>query len=406
MEIEKRKEEGHKRPSSKRLVWIFPLLLTAVLFIGTPPDGIRPAYSGVSEPVYEEPPSVPPALQSQITQVDYWIYEALFAEGVPERDVLFTLVEPREERGFEWEFTEMLIRVSEGPMALRLEDSLQRTVSALEPEVTHRREPRGSQETVWHLYSLGCYTHRIRIAVEEPAKGPETRLPPRIAVVIDDLGYDLEIARAFMQLDSALSLSVLPSARHAPVIAREARERGHDVLLHLPMEAKGHHRASLGPGGLMKGMKEDAIRETLKGHFLRIPGACGVNNHMGSKFTELEAEMSVVLEELKGRGLFYLDSRTTPRSVAERLATRMGVPVVARNVFLDNKLSSAGLRVQTDRLLGIARHARYAVGIAHPHRETLRSLKENLPRLKREARIVAVSELAAGNTAASSARTP
>jgi len=84
----------------------------------------------------------------------------------------------------------------------------------------------------------------------------------------------------------------------------------------------------------------------------------------------------------------------------------MGVPVVARNVFLDNKLSSAGLRVQTDRLLGIARHARYAVGIAHPHRETLRSLKENLPRLKREARIVAVSELAAENAAASSARTP
>jgi hypothetical protein len=273
-------------------------------------------------------------------------------------------------------------------------------------EVALRREQRTSQETVWHVFSLGCYTHRIRIAVEESPREPESRLPPRIAIVIDDLGYDPEMARAFMQLDIAVSLSVLPSAPHAPVLAREARERGHDVLLHLPMEAKGPHRASLGTGALMKGMREDAIRETLKGHFLRIPGVCGVNNHMGSKFTELEPEMSVVFEELKGRGLFYLDSRTTPRSVGERLGKRMGVPVVTRSVFLDNKLSSAALKAQTDRLLGIARHARHAVALAHPHRETLRSLKENLPRLKQEARIVAVSELAAGNTATPSARTP
>ena len=106
--------------------------------------------------------------------------------------------------------------------------------------------------------------------------------------------------------------------------------------------------------------------------------------------------MTVVFGELKGRGLFYLDSRTTPRSVAATLGKRMGVPVVTRSVFLDNQLSSAALRFQTDRLLGIARHANYAVGIGHPHRETLRSLKENLPRLKNEAQIVPVSELAAG----------
>ena len=106
--------------------------------------------------------------------------------------------------------------------------------------------------------------------------------------------------------------------------------------------------------------------------------------------------MSVVFSELKERSLFYLDSRTTPRSVAASLGKRMGVPVVTRSVFLDNQLSSVALRYQTDRLLGIARHAKYAVGIAHPHRETLRSLKENLPRLKNEVQVVPVSELVTG----------
>ena len=126
--------------------------------------------------------------------------------------------------------------------------SVQRAVSGLEPGVKHRKEQLAGRETVWHVFTLGCYTHRIRVAVEELPKGPETRLPPRIAIVIDDLGYDLEIARAFMQLETPVSLSVLPSAPHAPLIARETQERGYDVLLHLPMEAKRSHRVSMGSG--------------------------------------------------------------------------------------------------------------------------------------------------------------
>lgn len=396
MVTEKRKGRGHKGLTSKRRVWVFSSLLLGVLIAGALLCLVRPTNSSVSVPVYEEPSSASTDLHSEIAKVDKCVYESLFMEGVPERNVLFTAVEPREEQGLEWEFTEVLIRVSEGHVATRLEGIVERAVSDLEPGVKLRREQLAGRETVWHVFTLGCYTHRIRFAVEEPQKGPETKIPPRIAIVIDDLGYDLEIARAFMHLDIPMSLSVLPSAPHAPLIAREAQGRGYDVLLHLPMEAKGTHRVGLGPGGLTARMKEDTVREILKGHFTRIPGVRGVNNHMGSRYTELEEGMSVVFGELKERGLFFLDSRTTPRSVAASLGKRMGVPVVTRSVFLDNQLSSVALRYQTDRLLGIARHAKYAVGIAHPHRETLRSLKENLPRLKNEVQVVPVSELVTG----------
>jgi uncharacterized protein len=396
MVTEKRNGKGRKGPTPKRCLTAFTSLVILTVFSGALLYLARPTHSGASAPVYEESPSAPTDLSPEIAKVDRCIYESLFVEGVPERNVLFTTVEPREEQGLEWEFTEMLIRVPEASVAVRVEESIRRAVSALEPGVKHRKERLAGRETVWHVFTLGCYTHRIRVAVEERPEEPETRPPPRIAIVIDDLGYDLAIARAFMQLDIPVSLSVLPSAPHAPLIAQETQEKGYEVLLHLPMEAKRSHRVSMGPGGLTTRMNEDTVRETLRGHFSRIPGVRGVNNHMGSKYTEMEEGMAVVFSELKARGLFYLDSRTTPRSVATVLGKRMGVPVVTRSVFLDNQQSSAALRFQMDRLLGMARHANYAVGIGHPHRGTLRSLKENLPRLKSEAQFVPVSELAPG----------
>ena len=129
-------------------------------------------------------------------------------------------------------------------------------------------------------------------------------------------------------------------------------------------------------------------------HLRSIPGVRGVNNHMGSRFTELEDEMAVVMSELKRRHLFYLDSKTSGQSVALRLAKRMGVPATSRSVFLDNDLSPKSIKFQIERLLGIARNTGYAIGICHPHKETLRCLQDSLQRLKSNARIVPASDLA------------
>jgi hypothetical protein len=216
---------------------------------------------------------------------------------------------------------------------------------------------------------------------------------PRVAILIDDVGFDADLARSFLELKPPLTLSVLPTAPQAQAIAREAVARGVEVLLHLPMEPKEGNGEGPGAGALLAKMGEEEFVETLNGHLSRIPGIKGVNNHMGSLLTEREDKMALVFRELKKRNLFYVDSRTTPQTVASRVATEMKVPVASRSVFLDHELSQEAMKVQWDRLLALAREQGYALLIAHPHRETLVFLREHLRDLGSDARLVRVADI-------------
>jgi len=216
---------------------------------------------------------------------------------------------------------------------------------------------------------------------------------PKIAIIIDDVGFDVDLARSFLELKPPLTLSVLPTAPHAQGIAREAVARGTEVLLHLPMEPKESNGEGPGAGALLAKMGEEEFVETLNGHLSRIPGIKGVNNHMGSLLTEKEDKMVLLFREMKKRHLFFVDSRTTPQTVASRVAAELRVPVASRSVFLDHELSQEAMKVQWERLLALAREQGVAVGIAHPHRETLVFLREHLRALKSEARLVRVADI-------------
>jgi len=216
---------------------------------------------------------------------------------------------------------------------------------------------------------------------------------PKVAIIIDDVGFDVDLARSFLELKPPLTLSVLPTAPNAQAIAREAVARGAEVLLHLPMEPKESDGEDPGPGALLVKMREEEFVKTLNGHLSRIPGIKGVNNHMGSLLTEREDKMALLLRELKKRNLFYVDSRTTPQTVAYKVAVEMKVPVASRSVFLDHELSQEAMKAQWNRLLALAREQGYAVVIAHPHRETLVFLKEHLGELRSEARLVRVADI-------------
>jgi polysaccharide deacetylase 2 family uncharacterized protein YibQ len=392
MASQKRKAKGAKRQVPSRRSLVSVLLITVLLCVGGSVYLAR-SMNRVTRPVYEEAHPVPSDLNQEIARVDEAIYEALYQEGIPETDILFVEVKPRYENGREWEFTDIVVRVRDDGSLDRLEKVMSRAISSLEPKVRYVREVTTRGEVVCDVFALRHHSHRITLAGLKPETVTRPKDLPRIAIIIDDVGYDAETARSFIRLDIPLTLSILPKAPYAALIAKEAHESGRELILHLPMEPKGYPKLKPGPGAVLVRMPGETISGIIDDHLRRIPWVRGVNNHMGSRFTEREEGMAVVFAELRKRGLFYVDSRTTHRTVAPSLGRRMGVPVVERGVFLDNDLSSKAMRFQIERLLGMARHAGYGIGIGHPHRETLRCLRDSLERIRRDAQVVPVSEI-------------
>ena len=228
-----------------------------------------------------------------------------------------------------------------------------------------------------------------------PVSGPPPAAPARgafLALVIDDLGRSLGDVERLAALEVPISYAVLPYESRTGEVAAALERRGAEVLLHLPMQ--GQDGADPGPGALTLTMDDGSKRDAVRRALAAVPGASGVNNHMGSVLTADPPAMRLVLGELAGRGLFFLDSRTTASSVGYAAARELGVPAAERDVFLDGDLRAAAIRYQFRRLLELARREGSAIGIGHPHAATLRVLREEVP-LAVEAgyRFVAVGDL-------------
>lgn len=217
----------------------------------------------------------------------------------------------------------------------------------------------------------------------EPAL-PDSRLaapiaplgPARVALVIDDLGRSLDAVERFLGLHVPVTFSVLPFESQTAKVVEALRSRDLEYLCHLPME--GGAGADPGPGALVSTMSEDEIREATRRALDAVPGAAGVNNHMGSVLSANERAMRVVLEQLRVRELYFLDSRTSPQTVAYRLALELGVPAAQRQVFLDGERDPERIRSQFRRALEIAGRRGAAVVIGHPYPETLGVLQAEL----------------------------
>jgi polysaccharide deacetylase 2 family uncharacterized protein YibQ len=189
-----------------------------------------------------------------------------------------------------------------------------------------------------------------------------------------------------MNLPVPVTLSIFPFASHAREIAREAIKRHHVILMHLPMEPDGYpgRGKDPGPGALFVRMSPGEIRRQLITDLNRIPEVCGINNHMGSRFTCDSKGMRVVMKVLKERGKIFLDSRTTAKSVGYALAKELGVPTAKRDVFMDNVRDVRKIRKQLDHLIALAKKRGSAIGIGHPHRATLLALRKALPHYQKE----------------------
>jgi polysaccharide deacetylase 2 family uncharacterized protein YibQ len=195
--------------------------------------------------------------------------------------------------------------------------------------------------------------------------------------------------------DKPITISVLPLSPYAEESARVAHENGLEVMLHLPGESLNHQEGNDSTAGLIRsGMSREDIRDIVEESIARVPYIQGVNNHMGSKITQEEAVMRPILEILKRRDLFFLDSRTTADSIAFDLARKMGLRSAYRNVFLDTSVGVEFSKKKLIELLHLSQKKGRAIGIGHPFPETLQALRESLPLLSgSDVKLVFVSEI-------------
>ncbi|MGD9042494.1 MAG: divergent polysaccharide deacetylase family protein [Desulfobacterales bacterium] len=216
---------------------------------------------------------------------------------------------------------------------------------------------------------------------------------PRVALIIDDLGYDKKMAEKFLGLDIDLTFSILPHSPFQQKIARLANSKGVEIMLHLPMEPVEYPEVKPGPGSLLSSMTPDELINQLEENLDTMPGVKGVNNHMGSKLTAESAQMYQIFSVLKHRGLFFIDSRTTSDSLCKPSARLFQVPFAQRDVFLDHYQKPDFIRKQIKELIRIARLNGEAVGILHPYPTTYRVLQEMLPELQKQVRLVPASKI-------------
>lgn len=213
-----------------------------------------------------------------------------------------------------------------------------------------------------------------------------------LAIVIDDLGPAVANSERAIGLSRPVTLAFLPYAAGLPGMVAEARAHGHEIFLHLNMEPEGHKDP--GPNAILVGLEPSEANRRLAWAFDQVPQAVGVNNHMGSRASSDPATMLPILQEIRRRGLAFVDSRTSPFSVGTELADRLGVPNYPRDVFLDNVLSRESILAQLAKAERTARRHGRALAIGHPHPNTLAVLEEWMPAAEQHGlRLVRVSEL-------------
>lgn len=199
---------------------------------------------------------------------------------------------------------------------------------------------------------------------------------PRASLVMDDLGQNPVHFRRLVDLGLPFTVSILPNLPYSRHTAKRASDLGIEILLHLPMEPVDFPEEHPGPGALFIAMTGEEIGRQLGENLESVPGAVGVNNHMGSRLTADSRAMEELMEELKGRSLFFLDSRTSPRSLAFETAYRFNIPSASRDIFIDAHDNEEFIRGQVAKLIERARKKGRAIGIGHPYGNTLAVLED------------------------------
>jgi polysaccharide deacetylase 2 family uncharacterized protein YibQ len=343
--------------------------------------------------------------------VDYFYRELVKAESPPrpEKVAIRTKVKspPKEERirlatdrvlnnfgiRVEWikfRGNDREVRVPKEIHPLVIYQVLSNQVRQLGGKVESGNEDLRTGETNLTYSFAGKILGNIRL-IPDPAL---TRHVGKIAIIIDDLGYNLgDVVAGFLTLEIPVTYSIIPGLQYSRQLAERVYKSGKLVLIHMPMEAL---EKKVGNNGysLMVGMKEQVIRERVRKAIDAVPYAEGMNNHMGSAATVSDTLLRPAFDEIKRAGLFFVDSRTNPNTRAFRLAKEMGLESGINDIFLDNEESLEHVRQKLWQLADLAAARDVAIAIGHPHPHTLEAIREIAPRLvQRGFQFVPVADL-------------
>jgi len=231
------------------------------------------------------------------------------------------------------------------------------------------------------------------ILVSAPLYGADQR--PVLALVIDDLGYSLSQGKAALNLEGDHTFAIIPGTTYGQKLAALAKTKSKEIILHLPLQASNIWAAAES-NTLTESMSEDQISLNTVAMLSEFPDIKGINNHMGSHLTEISHFMRTIMESIKAyrSQLYFLDSRTSARSVAYIEALNSGLDSIKRDVFLDNDHTNLeSIRLQFRLWLKKSRNTGSALAIGHPHANTIKVLEENLPLVQKEFKFMRVSQL-------------
>ncbi len=232
----------------------------------------------------------------------------------------------------------------------------------------------------WLLSINKVPTHKFFIDTvtqqKEPAKLAIDPNAPKMAIVIDDMGESINIAKKLANLNVHITFSIWPNSSHAAEVARIGRKSKNEIMIHLPMQPKGYPKVHPGADALLIGMNARTIQQRVLDAIKKIPSAIGLNNHMGSRFTENLAGMQEVMVPLHQKKMFFLDSRTTAKSTARAAAKKAKVTLYERNIFLDNVKDISAIKFQLAKAAKIARKRGQSIAIGHPHPETIEAIRQ------------------------------
>jgi polysaccharide deacetylase 2 family uncharacterized protein YibQ len=328
----------------------------------------------------QEKPFSQEDFSKKVFLVDQIIQSQLYEIGIPKKNILLHRSSLKKRGGLVWEQSSLKVQVLPSLPFSLIEGNFRRSLSGLGKPVSVQSS-HISEALHLEVKILDRVTHQVTFVSSTPSS-VKAALRPKMAIVIDDLGGENKISQELLRWDLPITFSILPFTPYSKILAEEAHRKGKEIILHLPMEPRGYPQIKPGEGVLLEEMDEARLLRQLSRDIEAVPYIKGVSNHMGSRLMEDREKIKIVLSELKRRGLFFLDSRTTPQTVGLEVAQSVGVKAVERSLFIDHSSNEEEIKQKLERLVRFSLSTGKAIGIGHPHPSTLKILKEMIPKMK------------------------